>query len=300
MGSKEGEKICQAIGSTVVMYKQVQFLLFFIFFFCVANAAHAQQQEIANAIGIKFVYIDTGRMVVGRYEPTVSRGWGYDPKRKQDFPQLLPEADFVLAEQLAKEASMPGFTVQIKQPFYIGKFEVTQGEWKKIMGTNPATFNEQLIGFSTDQFPVESVSWNEVKQFIKKLNQIDTDFQYRLPTEFEWEYAARAGTTDDIGWSEINKIAVIAKSTPSAVGSKLPNTWGLYDMLGNVWEWVEDFYNEQLFADPVPPTKGRQHVLKGAPFYGDVKNATYMTHAGGPGSKYDVGFRLVMLKKSSK
>jgi len=68
----------------------------------------------------------------------------------------------------------------------------------------------------------------------------------------------------------------------------------LHDVHGNVWEWVEDFYNEKIFADPIPPKKGKEHVLKGAPFYGDVKNATYMTHAAGPGSKYDVGFRIVM------
>ena len=65
-------------------------------------------------------------------------------------------------------------------------------------------------------------------------------------------------------------------------------------MLGNVWEWTRDYYNEKLFADELSPDKGKQHVLKGASFFGDVKNATYMTHAGGPGSGYDVGFRLVM------
>lgn len=78
------------------------------------------------------------------------------------------------------------------------------------------------------------------------------------------------------------------------MGTKKPNAWGLYDTLGNVWEWVQDRYNEKIFADPTPPKSGSQHVLKGAPFYGDVKNATYMTHAAGPGSKYDVGFRVVM------
>ncbi|MEO5581820.1 MAG: SUMF1/EgtB/PvdO family nonheme iron enzyme, partial [Saprospiraceae bacterium] len=68
----------------------------------------------------------------------------------------------------------------------------------------------------------------------------------------------------------------------------------LYDMLGNVWEWVQDYYNDKIFADPVPPSTGKQHVLKGASFFGDVKNATYMTHAAGPGNRYDVGLRLVI------
>ena len=282
------------------MYKPVLNLWFSVMFVCAVNAAQAQQQEIANAIGMKFVYIDTGRMVIGRYQPTVSRGWGYDPKRKTEFPQILPEADFERAEQLASAASRPGFMVKIEMSFYIGKFEVTQSQWQQVMGSNPSTFNQTMLNVDTRNFPVESVSWSDVQEFIKKLNQLDTVYQYRLPSEFEWEYAARAGAQDDIAWSDINKVAVIAKTTPADVGSKQPNAWGLYDMLGNVWEWVEDFYNEQLFADPVPPKKGKQHVLKGAPFYGDVKNATYMTHAGGPGSKYDVGFRLVMFKRDSK
>ena len=148
---------------------------------------------------------------------------------------------------------------------------------------------------NADQHPVESVSWKDVQSFIKKLNKLENGkATYRLPTEFEWEYAARAGATDDISWADINATAQIAKLTTQSVGQKQPNAWGLYDMLGNVWEWVADYYNEKLFADPVPIKKGKEHVLKGAPFYGDVKNATYMTHAGGPGSKYDVGFRLVV------
>lgn len=264
------------------------------------NKLHAQQYEITNAFGMQFVYIDSGRMVVGKYQPTVSRGWGYDPKRKSEFPQILPEADFERAEQLATASTRSGFIVSIDKPFYIGKFEVTQSQWEKVMGFNPSTFNQALLKLDTQNFPVESVSWKDVQVFIKKLNQLDTVYQYRLPSEFEWEYAARAGAQDDIPWSEINKVAVIAKTSPAEVGSKQPNAWGLNDMLGNVWEWVADYYNEQLFADPVPPKKGKEHVLKGAPFYGDVKNATYMTHAGGPGSKYDTGFRLIMEKRNAK
>ena len=249
---------------------------------------------------MRFVEIQPGKMIVGKYQPTVSRGWGYDEKRKSDFPQILPESDFQLAYQLAAEAALPGFEVVIDQPYYIGKFEVSQGEWKKIMTTNPSYFQGDKVDGSADQYPVESVRFKDVQSFIRQLNKLDSVYTYRLPTEFEWEYAARAGAQDDISWSEINSVAVIASKTPKTVGSKMPNAWGLYDMLGNVWEWVEDIYNEQLFADPVPLKKGKQHVLKGAPFYGDVKNATYMTHAGGPGSKYDVGFRLVMVKKKLK
>ena len=285
------------------MFKVVSFAMRFgliTIFLLGAISLQSQSRELVNAIGMRFVEIQPGKMIVGKYQPTVSRGWGYNEKRKSEFPQILPESDFQLAYKLAAEAALPGFEVFIDQPYFSGKFEVSQGEWKKIMTTNPSYFQGDKVDGNADQYPVESVSFKDVQSFIKQLNKFDKEYTYRLPTEFEWEYAARAGAKDDIAWNEINKLAVIAKSTPSAVGSKLPNAWGLYDMLGNVWEWVEDLYNEQLFADPVPPKKGKQHVLKGAPFYGDVKNATYMTHAGGPGSKYDVGFRLVMVKKKVK
>jgi sulfatase modifying factor 1 len=276
------------------------YLFVTVFLFCSVFKSNAQKHEITNMFGVQFVFIDSGTMVVGKYQPTVSRGWGYDPKRKTEFPQNLPEVDFERAEQLASSAIRPGFEVIIDKPYYIGKFEVTQSQWEEVMGSNPSTFNQKLLHVDTRNFPVESVSWKDVQVFIKKLNQLDTVYQYRLPTEFEWEYAARAGAQDDIAWSEINKTAVIAKTTTANVGSKQPNAWGLYDMLGNVWEWVADIYNEQMFADPVPPRKGKEHVLKGAPFYGDVKNATYMTHAGGPGSKYDTGFRLIIEKRNAK
>jgi formylglycine-generating enzyme required for sulfatase activity len=77
------------------------------------------------------------------------------------------------------------------------------------------------------------------------------------------------------------------------VGQKEPNAWGLYDTLGNVWEWVQDYYNEKIFADPTPPDTGTVHVLKGASFVGDVKNLTYRTHGAGPANGWDVGFRVV-------
>ncbi|HRG09764.1 MAG TPA: formylglycine-generating enzyme family protein, partial [Cyclobacteriaceae bacterium] len=228
-----------------------------------------------NSIGIEFIEVPAGSFTVGKFEPTTSQFGFLQQYRKDETDEMgLPKlkgSDYEAAKQFALRDARTGFEVTISKPFYIGKFEVTQAHWKKIMGTNPAHFQGNNIADNTDNFPVESITWKEIQLFIKKLNQLEKGKAvYRLPTEFEWEYAARAGNKDDIAWNEINETAHIAKLTPQAVGQKKPNAWGLYDMLGNVWEWVADYYNEKIFADPVPPKKAKQHVLKGSCFYGDV------------------------------
>lgn len=271
--------------------------LFIIYHFLTINL-HGQTPTYISPQGIEFILVKPGKMVVGKFEPTVNQGYNFsgksDRKTGAKNQEHLPDSDYVLAEKLAKQDALPGFEVEIKKAFYIGKFEITQGQWKAIMDNNPSYFQGNKVTDNADNHPVESVTWQDAQAFCKKLNLLDKTHKYRLPTEFEWEYASRAGAADDIPWAEINKQAVIAKRTTSEVGSKNSNAWGIYDTLGNVWEWVQDVYNEKIFADPIPPKKGKEHVLKGAPFYGDVKNATYMTHAAGPGSKYDVGFRVVM------
>ncbi len=251
----------------------------------VALAGRAQEKTFTNSIGMEFVLIQPGKMTVGKFEPTVDRP--DDPKDR------LPDSLYVKAEKLAKAAYMPGFEVIIDKPYYMGKFEVTQAQWTKVMGSNPSVFTASKVSDDVNNHPVENVTWKEVQQFIKQLNKLDQKHSYRLPTEFEWEYAARGGNKEDIAWKEIFETAVLSGQTTAAVGSKKPNAYGLYDMLGNVWEWVQDVYNEKIFADPVPPKKGTQHVLKGSSFTGDVKNASYMNHSAGPGNGFDVGFRLV-------
>ncbi|WP_336518462.1 formylglycine-generating enzyme family protein [Pollutibacter soli] len=261
------------------------FISIFSFILLISCGTKAQPPEFRNHIGIQFILIQPGSVVVGKFQPSVG---------KVDFDgKPLPEKMIKASEEMAKNDIMQGFEVKIEKPFYIGKYEITQGQWQKVLGANPSIFKND----SSANQPVENISWTDAQQFLKKLNSLDKKHHYRLPTEFEWEYAARAGATDDIPWKEINAAAVLGGTMPAKVGTKKPNAWGIYDMLGNVWEWTADFYNEKIFADPSPMRSGKEHVLKGASFTGDVKNATYMTHAGGPGNGYDIGLRIVMETK---
>src|SRR5215471_12116132 len=146
--------------------------------------------------------------------------------------------------------------IQITKPFQIGKFEVTQAQWIAVMGSNPSTIKG-------DTHPVETISKDEAHEFINRLNAKNDGFRYRLPTEAEWEYTARAGTSssytgklDEIAWYNGN-----SEDETHPVGQKKPNAWGLYDMEGNVKEWVEDLYSASYYAsspavDPAGPQGG--------------------------------------------
>ena len=250
------------------------------------TALAAQDRVITNTIGMELVLIQPGTMTVGRFQP---------PYPKPPGTAYTPE-EYARIEQAAKADAMPGFKVAIDRPYYIGKYEVTQAEWTRVMRTNPSIFQGDKVTDAAERHPVDNVTWADAQAFVRRLNSLEKTTTYRLPTEFEWEYAARAGADDDIAWSAIRQQAIAgynAYFNTHIVGEKKPNAWGLYDTLGNVWEWVQDYYNEKIFADPVPPRSGTQHVLKGGGFAADVKNATYLTHAAGPGSGFDVGFRVV-------
>lgn len=256
-------------------------LISFLLLFIAINTV-AQSPTYTNTFGMQFALIKPGSMIVGKFQPTV----GHVNFEGKPMPEKMVKD----ATLMAKKDAMPGFKVSITKQFYIGVYEITQEQWLQVMGNNPSVFKND----SSANKPVENITWEDAQAFIKKLNTLDKQHSYRLPAEFEWEYAARAGAEDDIAWKDIFASAVLGGNAPSLGGTKKPNAWGLYDMLGNVWEWVQDYYNEKIFADPVPPNKGSQHVLKGAAFTSDVKNATYMTHAGGPGNGFDIGLRIVM------
>ena len=167
---------------------------------------------------------------------------------------LIEPGSFMMGD---KQIAKPVHKVEITRPFYLGKYAVTQAEWKALSGDNPSSFDGQ-------RNPVENVSWNDVQTFLKKINSDES--RYHLPSEAQWEYACRAGTTtaysfgDDVNqleqyaWYDKN-----ANETTHPVGEKKPNPWGLYDMHGNVWEWVNDWwgqYEKETVKDPVGPGKG--------------------------------------------
>jgi len=153
--------------------------------------------------------------------------------------------------------------------FHIGKYEVTQAQWKAIMGNNPSYFKGE-------ELPVEKVSWDEVQVFIRKLNAL-TGKEYRLPTEAEWEFAARGGNKSkgykysgsnnvgDVAWFEDNS----GKQT-HPVGTKSPNELDIYDMSGNVWEWCSDWYGKyssDVETNPQGPVSGSRRVARGGGWY---------------------------------
>ena len=165
------------------------------------------------------------------------------------------------------EDERPAHQVMLSSGFEIGKYEVTQAQWESVMGTNPSHFRGPAL-------PVENVSWNEAREFIAKLNRGAGPYLYRLPTEAEWEYAARAGASgprrgalDDIAWHGAN-----SAGRTHEVGTKRPNAWGLHDMLGNVWEWCSDRYGADYYSaspdsDPRGPSEGAFRVMRGGSWY---------------------------------
>ena len=188
----------------------------------------------------------------------------------------VPAGEFRMGSsgRMADEDEIPVTRVRIRHGFWLGKHQVTQGQWEAVMGGNPSRFKE----YDRD-WPVENVSWDDVQAFATKLNGGLGGRPYRLPTEAEWEYAARAGTTTDTHAGDLakprgsdpvlNEIAWYRENSrgrTQPVGQMGPNALGLHDMLGNVWEWVEDRYGEYaggMVTDPRGPASGSYRVFRG-------------------------------------
>jgi len=238
------------------------------------NADSADRQPdkvITNSIGMKLVWIPPGTFQMGSND--------YDTEK-------------------------PLHTVTITKGFYMGVYEVTQEQYQKVMGNNPSAFK------GNDNLPVETVSWNDAREFCTQLCQKEGK-TYRLPTEAEWEYACRAGTTSTYGFGnrefQLGNYAWYDKNSGIAthpVGQKKPNAWGLYDMHGNVWEWCLDWYAKDWYSkgpaeNPLNEGYGdmKYIVIRGGGWHGDSYGCrvSYRNGSGLPDSPlYDIGFRVVL------
>ncbi len=273
-----------------------------------------KDNAVTNSVGMKFIYIPSGVYQMGASE----RG--------------------------AQNSEMPQHAERVDHPFYLGMYEVTQAEYRKVMelasknleipkeggdpgprvplwGT-PSTFSKSgsgarfVRGLNTDNFPVETVSWDDAQRFCNELSRLPAERQarrkYRLPTEIEWEYACRAGTTtayiygDELNSSQANvkDISGLGKTLnrTTAVGSYAPNAWGLYDMHGNVAEWCGGYYDPEAYGKIktkkfVPSFEKIMRGVRGGswaatPF--QARSASREFSRPGP-RNHSVGFRVVRI-----
>lgn len=230
-------------------------------------------------------------------------GWR-DTLTGMNFQKIKP-GEFLMGLQDDSTAAL--HSVRITKPFFISRNEVTQKQWRTIMDTNPSQFKD-----CGDDCPVENVNWFEIKKFIEKLNA-RTGLKFRLPTEAEWEYVCRAGTstafnTGDVlttdqanydgHWPYGNIPKGIFRGKPLPVGSFAPNAWNIYDMHGNVWEWCEDDfcpYSNATESNPLRICNADKKIIRGGSWYfgADIARSgrryTHMPQDRGP----SLGFRLV-------
>jgi sulfatase modifying factor 1 len=191
--------------------------------------------------------------------------------------------------------------------YYIGKYEVTNGMWRRIMGTYPPAYNGIDYGNKNcDNCPVVKISFDDALDFIRRLNEKYPGKHYRLPTETEWEYAARGGKYGhDYMYSGSNKLNEVAwyghkNGTTHPGGEKEANELSIYDMAGNVQEWCTDWYGEDYYTktideiDPKGPKTGTQRVLRGGSFFTDdaTCRSTYRSRMAPDTKQWDIGFRL--------
>lgn len=194
-----------------------------------------------------------------------------DPAKSKFVPRApviemvrIPAGSFMMGSN-DNENEKPVHKVVISRDFWMGKYEVTQSQWRTVTGKNPSGNS------NCNDCPVENVTWAEAQEFIAKLNKLQNEFTYRLPTESEWEYACRAGTTgdyygnlDSIAWYEAN-----SGDKTHPVGQKSPNAFGLYDTSGNVLEMVQDWKGEYpggTVTDPTGAADGSSRTVRGGSY----------------------------------
>ena len=221
----------------------------------------------------------------------------------------IPPGEFRMGStgRYALDNERPLTRVRISRGFWLGKYEVTQRQWESVMRSNPSDF-----GNCGRDCPVENVSWNDVQAFVGKLNRREGGRKYRLPTEAEWEYAARAGTATDTHAGDltepegpdpvVNRVAWYGKNNGGRsrpVGGKAANGFGLHDMVGNVWEWVDDGYGEYTGGSVTDPAvSGSDRVRRGGSWYNSARYCrSAIRYRDSATDRYNtLGFRLLRME----
>jgi formylglycine-generating enzyme required for sulfatase activity len=255
----------------------------------IAGTAYSQDKTFVNNLGMAFTLIPAGTFIMGSPVRERQRDAGETPHR-----------------------------VTISRPFYMQTTEVTIGQWRKVTAKGLLGFFKRRKG--RNDLPVSRTCYYDTKSFIEKLNAMDQG-RYRLPTEAEWEYAARAGTTTAYSWGDhidcslamfankkgrFDRCRATAKGKglpldgPAPVKSFPPNPWGLYDMHGNVWEWCRDWfgpYQPGAQTDPQGPANATNRVRRGGSWFGEGEKCRSANRAyGHPGSRLrNTGFRVVRI-----
>lgn len=258
-----------------------------VFILLLALQTNASAFEVVeNQWGMKFIKIYAGEFEMGL----------------EDISSALMEVPEPKKNELKDE--LPRHKVKIDNDFYIAQTEVTQRQWLVIMENKPGPekfWNEE----SWETLPVVSISWFMAKRFVEEVNKLDKQYRYRLPTEAEWEYVARAGSNElrPVDIENLEQYAWFINNSgdrPHPVSTRKPNAYGVYDMLGNVWEWVDDWYAADAYANsvlsnPPGPVEGVSRVRRGGSFHCPVHliRPGYRA-ANKPGTGYEVtGFRLI-------
>lgn len=240
-----------------------------------AAPAVAQARRAVADLGIELIWVAPGTFTMGS---------------PSDEPQR-------------NKAEGPRTDVTLTRGFWLGKTEVTQAQYAAVMESNPSTF--KAVGGDA---PVERVSWIDAMAFCRKLNEreraagrLPEGYAFTLPTEAQWEYACRAGTTEAyagepeaMAWHEQN-----SRGTTHPVGTKQPNAWGFYDMAGNVLEWCLDWYGPYpggAVTDPTGPAHGYYRMARGGSWKTDLRVARSAARAGGSAGRldYTIGFRVAL------
>ena len=254
-----------------------------------------------NSIGMEFILIPAGSFTMG--SPKKEKGRG------------LAVTGRIRGGATARDEKQAKVT--ITRAFELGKIVVTQKQWTEVMGTTPWDEDDYDEDGDTlprtpegDNYPAVSVTWDDATKFCKKLTALERKSKklsakqkYRLPTEAEWEYACRAGTTTAYSCGDESSLGDYAwygnnsgSEQHHEVATKKPNPWGLFDMHGNVWEWCEDWYEESLSGgnDPKGPSTGSSRVVRSGSWYDGASSCRSAGRGDYPSRRYSIyGFRIV-------